>query len=63
MIDLEGASGPFTVTVELLYQSISSSFMQDLSADSTKLVDRFIGFYNDADRSPVVIAMVEKTVE
>jgi hypothetical protein len=63
LIDIEGHSGPFTITAELLYQSISHPFMQDFSGDDTNLVDRFIGFFNAADRSPVLVGMVQQTVE
>jgi hypothetical protein len=62
-IEIEGHSGPFLVTVELLYQSISASFVQDLSEDETDMVDRFMGFLDTADRSPVVISMVQVTIE
>ena len=62
-IEIQGHSSPFLVTVELLYQSISASFMQDLSVDETDLVDRFVGFFNTADRSPVVIATIQDTIE
>jgi hypothetical protein len=63
LIDIEGHSGPFTVTAELLYQSISYPFIHDFSGDDTDLVVRFVGFFNNADRSPVLIAMTQKTVE
>jgi hypothetical protein len=63
LIDLEGASGPFVVIVELLYQSVSFSFMQDLGIDRTELVDRFNNLYLETDKTPVVIAMAEKVIE
>lgn len=63
MIDLEGHSGPFVITAELLYQSISYPFIQDLNGDDTDLVDRFVGFFKSADRFPVLIAAAQKTVE
>jgi len=47
----------------MLYQSLSFGFAQDLAQDSTSQIDRFLGFFNNADRMPVVIAVVEKTVE
>jgi len=61
--DLQGHSGPFTVTAKLLYQSLSYGFVQDLAQDSTSQIDRFLGFFNNADRMPVLIAVVEKAVE
>jgi len=63
LIDLEGASGPYTVIVELLYQSVSSSFMQDLGAGRTEIVDRFNNYYLEADKTPVVITTAEKIIE
>jgi hypothetical protein len=63
LINIGGYSGPFTVTAELLYQSIAYPFIQDFSGDDTDLVDRFVGFFNSADRSPVLIAMTQKKVE
>jgi hypothetical protein len=63
LIDIEGHSGPFTVTAELLYQSISYPFVRDLSGDGTDLALRFVAFFNAADRSPVLIARTQGTVE
>ncbi|MBU0493986.1 MAG: hypothetical protein KKA73_30170 [Chloroflexi bacterium] len=61
-IDTQGAAGPFTVTAELLYQSISRGFMTDLRHDEDPLVDRFGRYYDEADKRPVVVASVQETV-
>ena len=53
-------SGPFTITAELLYTSVSHPFMQDLGQDSSlPRVDRFVKFYSEADKTPVTIAGVK----
>jgi hypothetical protein len=62
-IDLKGSAGPFRVTAELLYQSVSYSFVQDLLDDRIDQVNLFIGFFNGSDRFPVLIAMDQKAVE
>lgn len=61
-IDMEDATGPFTVTVELLYQSISYGFMTDLRHDEDPLVDRFGRYYDEADKQPVVVGQVQQTI-
>jgi hypothetical protein len=62
-IDLKGSAGPFRVTAELLYQSVSYSFVQDLLDDRIDQVNLFIGFFNGSDRFPVLIAMDQKAVD
>lgn len=53
-------SGPFTITAELLYTSVSHAFMQDLAQDaSLPKVGRFVKFYGDTDKTPVTIAGVK----
>lgn len=55
-IDVGRRAGPFTVSVELLYQALSSAFVQDLLQDDTALVQRFARLYDQVDRSPTVLA-------
>jgi hypothetical protein len=56
-IPLGGYNGPFTITAELLYATISHSFMQDLGRDAAlPLVDRFVRYYDEADKTPVTVA-------
>ncbi|MCJ7600556.1 MAG: hypothetical protein MUO63_03530, partial [Desulfobulbaceae bacterium] len=53
-------SGPFTITAELLYTTVSHAFMQDLAQDaSLPKVERFVKFYSEADKTPVTIAGVK----
>jgi hypothetical protein len=63
VIDLKDHSGSIIVRAELLYQSISYPFIQDLSGDGTDLVDLFVGFFNSSDPFPVIIAVAQRTVE
>jgi hypothetical protein len=61
-IGMQGATGPFMVTAELLYQSISHGFVVDLRHDKDPLVDRFGRYYDEADKMPMVIASVQEMV-
>ncbi len=62
--DLDGfpASGELTVTVELLFQTLSYPFIADLAKTKTALVDSFMGLYNPADNVPVVVDAVRMSV-
>jgi hypothetical protein len=56
-------SGPYMFTAELLYTSVSYNFMQDLKADAgLPLVARFAGYYDKADKSPVIVAALQAEV-
>jgi hypothetical protein len=61
-IDTTGHSGPFEILVEMLYQSISYGFIRDLRLHETDLVNEFLGYYEEMDKMPVVIASLEMTV-
>ena len=61
-VDVSGHQGPFHVTVELLYQSLSYVFAQDLLSDVTPEVQTFAGYYAGADRTPVTISTAEVTL-
>ena len=61
-IQTRGHSGPFEVLVELLYQSISYGFIRDIEQYDTDLVKEFLGYYEQADKMPIVIATLEETV-
>jgi hypothetical protein len=55
-VPIASHSGPFKVTAELLYTTVSRSFMQDLGQDgSLTEVKRFVQFYDDADKTPVTV--------
>ena len=55
-LDVAGSSGALAVSVELLFQALSHSFVEDLSETNTELVGRFMGFYNPEENVPVVVA-------
>ncbi len=56
-IDTKGAKGPFTITVELRYQSISYPFFKDLVKDAGKstYVRKFQSLYNTKANTGIVI--------
>jgi len=63
-IDTGGKSGPYTIEVELLYQTVSYQFIQDLLIDDDEeLVDTFSSFYDKADKSPILISSTRQTVQ
>jgi mono/diheme cytochrome c family protein len=49
---------PVQFTARLLYQQVGRRFMDDLRYDDTAEVSRFVGYYDAADKTPVVIATV-----
>lgn len=61
-IDVQGRSLPLAVSAELLYQATSWAFVSDLRQDSGDLVQRFAGYYDRADRSPMLVSSVQVTV-
>jgi hypothetical protein len=62
-IDLGNAAGPFTVRVELLYQSIGYRWAQNLMMDTTAEALTFGGYYDTIPNLPLVAAGVEASVE
>jgi hypothetical protein len=62
-VDVAGAEGPFGVTAELLYQSLSYRFAVDLRQDEGELVDLFGDLYDAADKTAVVVDSADTTVE
>ncbi|MCZ7545900.1 MAG: hypothetical protein M5R40_21320 [Anaerolineae bacterium] len=64
-IALDGAKGPFTVSVELLYQSISYRWAMNLIAleDEADEIARFARYYNAIPNTPTRIAGAQVTVE
>jgi hypothetical protein len=61
-ISVQGHPGPFTLAVDLLYQTLSYRFAQDLAQDGTSLVERFMQQYEASDKRPVVLASLQDTV-
>jgi len=60
-LDVKGATGPFMVDVELLYEPLSYRFMQDLLSDDTPEVKTFATLQADADASALIVATVTGT--
>jgi hypothetical protein len=56
-INTKGFKGPFTITVELRYQSVSYSFFKDLikDADKSQYIKRFQNLYNKKSNTGIVI--------
>lgn len=63
LIPVPPAAGPFTIIVELLYQSISSSFAADIRKDVTLFNNTFANMYDAANKLPTTIASIEMSVE
>jgi hypothetical protein len=63
-IDLGSSTGPYSVTVELLYESIGYRWAQNLSRHTESgLVADFLGFYKAVDNLPVIIATAQSEVK
>jgi hypothetical protein len=58
-LEVPSASGELTVTVELLFQTLSYPFVADLAKTETVLVDSFMELYNPADNVPVVVDAIQ----
>lgn len=55
---------PFTVKAELFYTPVSFAFMEDLRRDDTfPLVGRFMRYFDKADKMPVTIAVIRKSID
>jgi hypothetical protein len=55
-VDLAGAQGPFTVTAELLYQSIGYRWAQNLAGFEAPEPQLFITYYDSVPNLPVVVS-------
>jgi hypothetical protein len=58
-VDVKGATGPFEVRAELLYEPLSYQFVQDLLVDKTPLTEQFGGYYGATDKTPLRVAAIE----
>jgi len=54
--------GPFTVRVELLMQTISYRFIQDLYNDQNALADKFLELYGSTEIMPVLVTSAESII-
>ena len=44
---------------ELLYEPLSYQFVRDLLAAGTELTERFGGYYDQTDKAPLVVSVIE----
>jgi hypothetical protein len=56
IVDVSGASGPFTVLAELRYQSIGYRWAQNVGAVESDESARFMSYYDAVSNVPVVVA-------
>ena len=56
-VDTGNTTGPFSVEVELLYQSIAFRWAQDASAYDTEPSQAFLAYYNTLPNLPVLVAI------
>ncbi|MEQ1743952.1 MAG: hypothetical protein ABMA02_00880 [Saprospiraceae bacterium] len=61
-IPINGYSGALSVTAKVWYQSLPPKWMAPLFAYSSPEIDSFRQMFDAADRSPVLVASVEKNV-
>jgi hypothetical protein len=61
-IELDDAEGPFTVTVELLYQSVGYRWAQNLHRHEAPEPARFRDYYEAVPNMPVVVASITAEV-
>ena len=62
LIPVQGATTPLTIKISLLYQEVSYPFANDLRQDGMPLTQRFVGYYDQADKTPAVIANIQYTL-
>jgi mono/diheme cytochrome c family protein len=55
-VDLGEAKGPFTITVELLYQSVGYRWVENLRQHEAPEVARFLRYYQAVPNEPVLIS-------
>jgi len=55
-VELGSAEGPFTVTVELLYQAVGYRWAENLRRHEAPEPARFLGYYEAISNLPVVVA-------
>jgi len=60
-VDVSGASGPFTVEVELVYQPLAARWAEELFASGTPEALAFQVMYEAADRAPEPIDLATDT--
>ena len=61
-VDLGSAKGPFTVKVELLYQSIGYRWAENVGSYQGAEIARFLQYYQEMSNLPVIVASATATV-
>lgn len=61
-VNVSGRRMPLTITAELLHQAVSYPFAENLRPDGTDLTNRFMGFYDQAAKTPKVISSVQRSL-
>jgi hypothetical protein len=62
-VDLESAKGPFTVQVELLYQSIGYRWAENVRSYQGIETARFVQYYQATPNQPVIVSSAVATVD
>ena len=62
-VNTSGYKGPFTLSVELLYETLSYRFVHDMLLDKTELTERFGAYYNSSDKTASLIDSLEISTE
>lgn len=63
VVDLGAAKGPFTLTAELLYQSIGYRWAQNLKQYNSPETARFLGYYASVPNIPEMLATVRSDIK
>jgi hypothetical protein len=58
-VNVTGGQGPYAIQAELLYESLSYRFVEDLLKDKTPLTERFGGYYGQANKTPLLVAKIQ----
>jgi hypothetical protein len=62
-IDVSEAQGPFTLSVELLYQTIGYRWAENLRSLDAPEIERFSGYYDALPNLPLVVGTAEAVIE
>jgi hypothetical protein len=62
-VELSNAEGPFTVSVELLYQPISYRWAKNLHSYNGAEISRFIQYFDSIPHVPTVISTIMEVIE
>jgi hypothetical protein len=63
VVDVSQHSGPFTLSIDLLYQTIGYRWAENLREYGTLESDQFFFYYDQSDRTPIVLGSDETVVE